>query len=66
MARVTQAYLDRLTRYVKDHPKNEDVPQAMLHIIRVYESQGKAVEAGGWRDKLLKEHPESAAARAVK
>jgi RNA polymerase sigma factor (sigma-70 family) len=66
VARVTQAYLDRLSRYVKDHPANDDTPQAMLQIIRVYEAQGKSVEASAWREKLLKEHPRSAAAQAVK
>src|SRR5262249_36048021 len=66
VARATQEYLDRLAQYVKDHPKNEDIPQAMLQIIRIYESRGKTVEAGAWREKLLKEHPGSAAAKAVK
>jgi hypothetical protein len=28
----------------------------MRQIVLVYESQGKTVEAGAWRDKLLKEH----------
>jgi hypothetical protein len=57
---------DRLAQYVKDHPKNDDAPDAMLQIIRVYESQGKGVEAGAWRGKLVKEHPNSAAAKTVK
>jgi RNA polymerase sigma factor (sigma-70 family) len=65
VARVTQAHLDRLVQFVKGHPKNEDAPQAALQIIRVYQSQGKEVEAGAWRDKLRKEYPDSAAARAV-
>jgi RNA polymerase sigma factor (sigma-70 family) len=66
VARATQEYLDGLSQYVKDRPKHEDAAQAMLQIIRVYEAQGKNVEAGAWRDKLLKEHPQSAAAKAVK
>ncbi len=66
VAKITQNYLDRLAQYVKDSPKNEDVPEAMLQIMRVYESQGKTVEANAWRDKLVKEHPKSAAAKMAK
>jgi hypothetical protein len=39
-----------------------DVPDAMLQIVMVYESQGNTVEANAWRYKLLKEHPNSSAA----
>ena len=66
VAKITQNYLDRLGKYVKDHPKNDDAPDAVLQILRVYESQGKTVEANAWREKLLKEHPASAAAKAAK
>jgi len=66
VANLTQSYLNRLQQYVKDHPKREDVPEAMLQIIFVYESQGKMVEAGAWREKLRKEYPGSAAAKAAK
>jgi RNA polymerase sigma factor (sigma-70 family) len=59
VAQITQAYLDRLTQYVKDHPKNEDAPQAVRQIIQVYEAQGKQVEAGAWREKLQKEYPKA-------
>jgi hypothetical protein len=44
---------------VKTNPKSQDVPDAMRQIILVYESQGKTVEAGAWRDKLRKEHPKT-------
>lgn len=66
VVKITQAYLDRLQEYVKNHSKNEDVPEAMRQIVIVYGSQGKTVEANAWRDKLRKEHPESAAAKAAK
>ena len=66
VATITQNYLDRLLQYAKDHPKNDDVPDAMLQISLVYRSQGKAVEADAWRDKLLKEHPQSPAAKTAK
>ncbi len=62
---ITQNFLDRLMQYVKAHPKNDDVPDAMLHISFVYRSQGKNVEADAWRAKLLKEHPSSPAAKTA-
>jgi RNA polymerase sigma factor (sigma-70 family) len=66
VAKITQAYLDRLQEYVKNHSKNEDVPEAMRQIVIVYGSQGKTVEANAWREKLRKEYPESAAAKAAR
>jgi hypothetical protein len=65
LAAIAQAYLDRLTKYVKDHPKAEDVPDAMAQIVMVYSSQKKTVEADAWRAKLQKEYPHSPAARSV-
>ncbi len=62
---ITQNFLDRLMQYVKAHPKNDDVPDAMLHISFVYRSQGKNVEADAWRAKLLKEYPSSPAAKTA-
>ena len=56
VARITQVYLDRMIDYVMTNPKNQDVPDAMRQIIFVYESRGKTVEAGAWRDKLLLDH----------
>jgi RNA polymerase sigma factor (sigma-70 family) len=56
VARITQAYLDGMIDYVTTNPKSQDVPDAMRQIIFVYESQGKIVEAGAWRDKLLQQH----------
>lgn len=66
VAAIAQNYLDRLMRYLKEHPKNDDVPDAMLQIVLVYGSQGKTVEAEAWRAKLLKEHPKSNAARTAR
>jgi RNA polymerase sigma factor (sigma-70 family) len=65
VAAITQKYLDQLQEYVKAHPKNEDVPDAMQQIALIYRSQGKTVEADAWREKLLKEHPKSPAAKAA-
>src|SRR5262249_31164710 len=64
--KITQMYLDRLKQYVKEHPNNDDVPDAMVQIIRVYESQGSREQAGTWRDRLLKEHPQSTAAKRLR
>jgi RNA polymerase sigma factor (sigma-70 family) len=52
VAKVTQAYLDRLIEFVRAHPKSEDGPEAMRQIVFVYESQGKTVEAAAWRARL--------------
>ncbi|MCI0377246.1 MAG: sigma-70 family RNA polymerase sigma factor [Gemmataceae bacterium] len=65
VASITANYLQRLMDYVKANPKAEDVPDAMLHISLIYRSQGKAVEADAWRDKLRKEHPRSNAAKTA-
>ena len=66
VAAITQKYLDQLQEYVKAHPKNDDVADAMQQIVLIYRSQGKTVEADAWRAKLLKEHPHSPAAKAVR
>lgn len=65
VASITQKYLDQLQEYVKAHPKNDDVADAMHQISIIYRSQGKTVEADAWRDKLKKEHPQSPAAKAL-
>jgi RNA polymerase sigma factor (sigma-70 family) len=59
VARITQAYLDRLIDFVKTNPKSQDAPDAIRQIALVYESQGKTVEAAAWRDKMLKEYPKN-------
>jgi hypothetical protein len=64
--RLTASYLDRLLQYVKENPTRYDVPDAMQQIIAIYKSQGKTVEADAWRQKLLWEHPDSPAAKAVR
>jgi hypothetical protein len=63
---VAQKHLDQLLDYVKNHPKHDDVADAMLHISQIYRSLGKTVEADAWRDKLKKEHPRSPAARTAR
>jgi len=65
VAAITRKYLEQLQEYVKAHPKNDDVPDAMQQINLIYRSQGKTVEADAWRDKLLKEHPKSPAAKGL-
>jgi RNA polymerase sigma factor (sigma-70 family) len=66
IAKVTQAYLDRLIDFVRTNPKSQDASDAMRQIVLVYESQGKTVEAGAWRDKMLKEHPRTSSGTAPK
>jgi hypothetical protein len=60
---ITQTYLDSLTKYIKDHPKAADAPDAMLQVELVYRALGKPVEAKAWGDKLKREHPNSNAAK---
>jgi RNA polymerase sigma factor (sigma-70 family) len=60
---VIQDYRDSLLRYMKEHPKAGDVPDAMLQIELTYRAQGKNVEADAWSAKLKKEHPNSPAAK---
>jgi RNA polymerase sigma factor (sigma-70 family) len=54
VAKITQAYLDRLIDYLKAHPSSKDAPEAIRQIVLVYESQGKTVEADAWRARLPK------------
>ncbi len=62
---VAQRYLDRLLQYVKENPKADDVPDAVLQVVLVYGSQGKDVEADAWRKRLVEQFPDSRAARAA-
>jgi RNA polymerase sigma factor (sigma-70 family) len=62
VAKVTQAYLDRLIELVRANPKSEDALEAMRQIVFVYESQGKTVEAGAWRARLRELRPSAAPA----
>jgi len=63
VAKVSHDYLDSLTKYIKDHAKANDVPDAMLQMELVYRSLSKNVEANAWGEKLRKEFPKSAAAQ---
>jgi RNA polymerase sigma factor (sigma-70 family) len=65
VARITQTYLDGLIELVNANPQSPVTPDAMRQIIFIYESQGKAVEADAWRDKLRKEHPKSSSATLI-
>jgi RNA polymerase sigma factor (sigma-70 family) len=55
VARITQAYLDRLIGFLKEHPTSREGPDAIRQIVLLYEAQGKSVEADAWRAKLPKE-----------
>ncbi len=65
VAAITQNYLEQLLKLVADHPKNDDIADAMLQISLVYRSQGKSVEADAWRQKLREVHPSSPAAKTA-
>ncbi|MCI0380397.1 MAG: sigma-70 family RNA polymerase sigma factor [Gemmataceae bacterium] len=62
LALIVSEYQDALLKFIKDYPKNSDLPDAMLLVEMVYRSQGKTVEADAWGQKLEKEYPSSNAA----
>lgn len=64
VAKVSHDYLDSLSKYIKEHAKANDVPDAMLQMEMVYRSLGKNVEANAWGEKLRQEFPKSAAAQS--
>ncbi|MCI0640267.1 MAG: sigma-70 family RNA polymerase sigma factor [Gemmataceae bacterium] len=66
LATIVRNYQDALLQFIKDYPKNSDLPDAMLLIEMVYRSQGKTVEADAWGQKLEKEYPSSNAANYLR
>jgi len=60
---ITQKYLESMMKYIGEHPKANDVPDAMLQIELIYRSLGKTLEANAWREKLQKDYPASPAAK---
>jgi hypothetical protein len=50
--KVQQEWLERLTKFVKDFPRAEDTPDAMLQAGMVAEFLGKDVEAKNWYTQL--------------
>jgi hypothetical protein len=62
---VQKGWMEKLTAFVKDYPKAEDAPDAMLQLGMVCEFLGKEVEAKNWYSQLAtsyKDKPQSAKA----
>ena len=54
-AKVQQAWVDRLTKFVETYPKADDTPDALLQLGMVSEFLNKDVEAKNWYLALSKE-----------
>jgi hypothetical protein len=54
-SKVQQEWLEKLTGFVRDYPKADDTPDAMLQLGMVCEFLGKDVEAKNWYGRLAKE-----------
>jgi hypothetical protein len=50
--KIQQEWLERLNKFVRDFPKGEDTPDAMLQAGMVAEFLGKDVEAKNWYSQL--------------
>ncbi len=55
--KVQKAYLDDLAAFVKDYPRAEDAPDAMLQLGMTSELLGKEVEAKNWYTALARNFP---------
>ena len=53
-AKVQQAWVDRLTKFVETYPKADDTPDALLQLAMVCEFLNKDVEAKNWYLALQK------------
>jgi thiol-disulfide isomerase/thioredoxin len=56
-AKIQQAWMDKLTAFVKAYPKADDAADAMLQLGMVCEFLGKEVEAKNWYLQLAKSFP---------
>ncbi|HBI43981.1 MAG TPA: hypothetical protein DDY78_14195 [Planctomycetales bacterium] len=58
-AKVQQAWVDRLTKFVETYPKADDTPDALLQLGMVCEFLNKDVEAKNWYLALVKHFPDA-------
>lgn len=52
-------------RVIEEYPNSDVAPRALLRLVEVYTRLGYAEEARGAKERLLKEYPDSPAAREV-
>jgi hypothetical protein len=55
-AKIQEAYLVRLTKFVQDYPTGEDVPDALFQLATGSESIDKEIEAKKWYQQLVTNH----------
>jgi hypothetical protein len=66
--KVQQEWLERLTKFVRDFPKAEDVPDAMLQAGMVAEFLSKEIDAKNWYSQLatqFADKPQAAKAKGA-
>jgi peroxiredoxin len=62
VAKVQEAWIDRLSHFVADYPKAEDTPEALMQLGMVSEFVNKEIEAKKWYARLAKDFPDHAMA----
>jgi hypothetical protein len=63
---VQEAWLGRLAKFVKDYPKADDTPEALLAAGWVSEMAAKEVEAKNWYGQLVKDFADTPQAAKAK
>jgi hypothetical protein len=58
IAKVQEAWLGRLAKFVEAYPKADDTPDALLQLGMVSEFAGKEIEAKKWYDRLARDFGE--------
>jgi hypothetical protein len=58
LAKVQDAWLARLAKFVEAFPKADDAPDALLQLGMVSEFAGKEIEAKKWYDRLVRDFGE--------
>ena len=62
-SKVQAAWLANLEKFVKDHPKSADTPEAMLQLAMAQEFAGQDEEAKKWYGQIHANFPESSTAK---
>jgi hypothetical protein len=55
-AKLQEAYLARLTKFVQDYPSGEDIPDALFQLATGSEAIDKEIEAKKWYKQLVTNH----------
>jgi thiol-disulfide isomerase/thioredoxin len=60
---IQKGWIDNLEKFVKDHPKSSDTPEAMLQLAIAQEFAGQEEVAKKWYTLIVDDFPKSAAAK---